>query len=226
MALATVATVFSIGSSVLGAVQSFSAAKESEKQAQRAIDNAHKVARAQIEAGNAAQAQADAQAKAERASTALEKKQEGKRQRLAIGKQRAAAGASGVLLEGSPLEALEFQAQEDALSLLVLEHNGELRATELLNQGIAIANQQNISAQGTFNQGISQANQLTQQAAAQKSEAIGSLGNAAGTFLGSDAFGGSKTPVGSFDDANGREIFVFDGGQTTTLPGVKPVRVS
>lgn len=91
--------------------------------------------------GQAAQQQADFNAGAARTEAAqtrdqaaIEEGQIRERARLILGDQRARIGASGVVLEGSPLDALSYNAGQLELEALNARYTGDVRARSLENQ--------------------------------------------------------------------------------------------
>lgn len=84
--------------------------------------------------GNAAGAAADYNAAASRQKAAQAEQQAAEEERRAriqsrkqIGESRAAVGASGVQLEGSPLDAIEESAMNAELDALTIRHQGQVK---------------------------------------------------------------------------------------------------
>lgn len=74
------------------------------------------------------QAQADAQ------SSAFEAAQERKKQDLLQSQARAAAGASGVAIAGSPTEVLAANAKQNQLDIAAIRYGSQLRQNSLTTQ--------------------------------------------------------------------------------------------
>ena len=89
-----------------------------------------------IKAGNSAKAKSEYDAKVADRDAAVARDQANalalQQQRAArktIGSMRAAYGAAGVTVDGSPLDVLEESAGQAELDRLTILHNGELKAT-------------------------------------------------------------------------------------------------
>ncbi len=94
-----------------------------------------------IRQGQAAQAAAEFNAKVAEnnaSSAKLQAKEEERRHRIVarkrIGATRAAIGASGISLEGSPLDVLEENAANAELDALTIRHAGEVANIDFLNR--------------------------------------------------------------------------------------------
>lgn len=126
------ATLSTVGTALSGVMSAASALSSGQSQSSAAQYNAA-VAR-----NNAIVAQQNAQIAADQAAA------DARRQRdQAIkekGKMRAAYGASGVTVEGSPLDVLEESALNAELDALITEYNGGLRARAYQNQAVAELN--------------------------------------------------------------------------------------
>ena len=88
-----------------------------------------------IKQGQAAQAAADYNAKVSKqnADIALQQadvqaEQQRRQAKLQLGQMRANYGASGLQLEGSPMEVLEDSARQAELDNLTIKYNGKLKA--------------------------------------------------------------------------------------------------
>lgn len=116
-----------------------------------------------IQQGNAAAAAADYNARLaeQNATIATQQAAEKERQqrilaRKQIGSARAAYGASGVTMEGSPLDVLEESAYNSELDALTLRYGGQIESMGLRNQA-ALERMQGKSAKtaGYMNAGSS-----------------------------------------------------------------------
>lgn len=122
--------------------QQQSAAKRNAEAQRQAADQAAEAARmeAQQEAQNAAQARAEAAREAE--YQAVRERQQKERQRQIIGQQRADVAAAGLLLEGSPLYAMQETLRQTELGLLASRTESKGRQQALQRE----ANQRDFSA--------------------------------------------------------------------------------